>query len=117
MRRLTENRLPVLVVAGLLALGIAVPMSGGELGFGAGSSVPSGVPASPSGPLGAAGSPSPVATATAEPDSRTPGDGQPRPDAGSGPGRDRAGHPVPVAGHGDEPQRGRARAGRDQQPL
>ena len=79
MRRLTENRLPVLVVAGLLALGIAVPMSGGELGFGAGSSVPSGVPASPSGPLGEAGSPSPVATASAEPTAAPPETASPVP--------------------------------------
>jgi Bacterial capsule synthesis protein PGA_cap len=79
MRRLTENRLPVLVVAGLLALGIAVPMSGGELGFGAGSSVPSGVPPSPSAPLGAAGSPSPAATASVEPTAAPPETASPVP--------------------------------------
>ncbi len=79
MRRLTENRLPVLVVAGLLALGIAVPMSGGELGFGAGSSVPSGVPASPSGPLGAASSPSATAAVSAEPTAVPPETASPVP--------------------------------------
>ena len=79
MRRLTENRLPVLVVAGLLALGIAVPMSGGELGFGAGSSVPSGVPASPSGPLGAASSPSATAAVSAEPTAAPPETASPVP--------------------------------------
>jgi Bacterial capsule synthesis protein PGA_cap len=67
MRRLPLNRLPLLVLAGLLVLGIAVPMSGGELGFGAGSSTaPSGSPSS-SGGLGAAASPSPLATASPAP--------------------------------------------------
>ena len=39
MPRPALNRLPVLVVAGLLLVGIAVPMSGGELGFGGTASV------------------------------------------------------------------------------
>ena len=34
MPRLTPNRVPVLVVAGLLVLGVALPMTGGELGLG-----------------------------------------------------------------------------------
>jgi capsule synthesis protein PGA_cap len=34
MPRLSTTRLPMIVVVGLLVLGIAVPMSGGELGFG-----------------------------------------------------------------------------------
>jgi Bacterial capsule synthesis protein PGA_cap len=38
MPRLTSNRVPVLVVAGLLALGVALPMTGGELGLGGGPS-------------------------------------------------------------------------------
>jgi poly-gamma-glutamate synthesis protein (capsule biosynthesis protein) len=40
MQRSTLNRLPVLVIAGLLLVGIAVPMSGGELGFGGSASAP-----------------------------------------------------------------------------
>jgi hypothetical protein len=34
MQRLTPNRVPVLVVASLLVLGVALPMTGGELGLG-----------------------------------------------------------------------------------
>ena len=59
MRRRSVNRLPLLVVAGLLVVGIAVPMTGGELGFGASSSPLPSVSASPSG-VGAGGSSSPA---------------------------------------------------------
>jgi poly-gamma-glutamate synthesis protein (capsule biosynthesis protein) len=68
MQRLPVNRLPLLVVGGLLVLGIAVPMTGGELGFSVGSGgAPAATPASPGG-LGVAGATAtPVATATAPP--------------------------------------------------
>ncbi len=56
MPRLTANRLPALVIAGLLVLGLAIPMTGGEIGFG-GSPTPQ---ASPSGPLGVGATPSPT---------------------------------------------------------
>ncbi len=62
MQRSSLNRLPVLVIAGLLVVGIAVPMSGGELGFGgaAGASAPP----SASAALGDGASPTPVQTPT-----------------------------------------------------
>ena len=59
MPRLTANRLPVLVIAGLLILGIAVPMTGSELGLGGSSTLP------PSGP-------SPSAAGVAESPGVTP---------------------------------------------
>ncbi len=76
MPRLRMDRLPVLVIASLLVVGIAVPMSGGELGFGGAGSTPSAP--SPSAALGGVVSPTPaqtpsptvVATATPVP---TPG--------------------------------------------
>jgi hypothetical protein len=57
------NRIPLLVVAGLLVVGIAVPMTGGELGFGATSTTPPSVSVSPS-PVGGVGSADPTASST-----------------------------------------------------
>ena len=79
MRRPPVNRLPLLVVAGLLAIGIAVPISEGELGFGASSALPS-TGASPSGsavaaatsPAAGSASPSVAPTATPGPSSPAP---------------------------------------------
>src|SRR5690349_13960687 len=62
MRRPPVNRLPLLVVAGLLAIGIAVPISEGELGFGAASNASPSAGASPSGSAVAAVSPAPTPT-------------------------------------------------------
>ena len=61
MRRPPVNRLPLLVVAGLLAIGIAVPISEGELGFGATASTSPSAGTSPSGSAIAAASPTPSA--------------------------------------------------------
>ena len=71
------NRLPLLVVAGLLAIGLAVPISEGELGFGAASSASPSTGTSPSGsavaaatpPAGGSASPSVAPTATPGPSS------------------------------------------------
>ena len=71
------NRLPLLVVAGLLAIGLAVPISEGELGFGAASSASPSTGPSPSGsavaaatpPAGGSASPSVAPTATPGPSS------------------------------------------------
>ena len=57
------NRVPLLVVAGLLVVGIAVPMTGGELGFGATSTASPRVFVSPS-PVGGVGSADPTASST-----------------------------------------------------
>ncbi len=57
------KRLPLLVVLGLLALAIAVPMSGGMLGFGGGSPGPSGIAVRPSASAGASGTPAASAEA------------------------------------------------------
>ena len=51
------KRLPLLVVLGLLVLAIAVPMSGGMLGFGEASPGPSGIAARPSASARASGTP------------------------------------------------------------
>ena len=80
MRRPPVNRLPLLVVAGLLAIGIAVPISEGELGFGAASSASPSTGTSPSGsavaaatpPAGGSASPSVAPTATPGPSSPAP---------------------------------------------
>jgi capsule synthesis protein PGA_cap len=80
MRRPPVNRLPLLVVAGLLAIGIAVPLSEGELGFGAASSASPSAVASASASAAAAvsppptqgGSPSAAATPTPGPSSPAP---------------------------------------------
>ena len=75
------NRLPLLVVAGLLAIGIAVPVSEGELGFGAASTASPSAVASASGSAVAVASPTPTevgpspsagTTATPGPSSPTP---------------------------------------------
>jgi Bacterial capsule synthesis protein PGA_cap len=65
MQRSRLNRLPVLVIAGLLLVGIAVPMSGGELGFGGTASVP---PQPSASPIGAVATPSVTPTASATPE-------------------------------------------------
>ena len=72
------NRLPLLVVAGLLAIGLAVPISEGELGFGAASSASPSTGPSPSGSAvaaatsPAAGSASPSVAPTATPGPSSP---------------------------------------------
>jgi capsule synthesis protein PGA_cap len=60
MQRLPTTRLPMLVVVGLLVLGIAVPMTGSELGFGG--SQASASPAGSGGSVAGVPSPSPAAT-------------------------------------------------------
>ena len=69
MRRPSLNRFPLLVVAGLLVLGVAVPMSEGELGFGsnAGASAAPTTSAGSSGGLGVVGAPTLIPTGTAAP--------------------------------------------------
>jgi capsule synthesis protein PGA_cap len=67
MRRPSLNRFPMLVVASLLVLGVAVPMSGGELGFGGSASPAPSTSPGASGLLGAVGSPTFVPTATEQP--------------------------------------------------
>jgi len=62
MPRLSPTRVPMLVVVALLALGIAIPMSGGELGFG-GSGGAS--PSTPAAGGSTAGLPTPTPSATA----------------------------------------------------
>src|SRR5688572_28668009 len=71
MPRLPTTRLPLLVVVGLLAFSVAVPMAGSELGFGGGLA-PATSPSAPTGSL--AGGPSqtpataaPTAVATPAP--------------------------------------------------
>jgi poly-gamma-glutamate synthesis protein (capsule biosynthesis protein) len=60
MPRLSTTRLPILVVVGLLVLGIAVPMTGGELGFGGSIASSPGPSVTPS----AAVAPTPTVSAT-----------------------------------------------------
>jgi hypothetical protein len=69
MRRPSLNRFPLLVLAGLLVLGIAVPMSEGELGFGAsaGASATPTMSAGSSGGVGVVGSPTLIPTGTDAP--------------------------------------------------
>jgi len=75
MQRPPVNRLPLLVVAGLLAIGIAVPISEGQLGFGAAaSSSPSGG-ASASGSAVAAVSPTPPGSTAVPSVAATPAPG------------------------------------------
>jgi poly-gamma-glutamate synthesis protein (capsule biosynthesis protein) len=69
MRRPPVNRLPLLVVAGLLVIGIAVPMTGTELGLGSTGSAGPSVASSPSGGLAAVPSPSSPAAPTSSPSS------------------------------------------------
>src|SRR5262245_37251422 len=64
MPRLTPNRIPLLVLGALLVVGIAVPITGGELGFGS-SATP--LPSPTSVGLGAIGSPTAAPTATTAP--------------------------------------------------
>jgi hypothetical protein len=78
MPRLNSNRVPILVVAGLLVLGIALPMTGGQLGLGS-SATPSAAasPSSiggvasptlaPTGETPPAATPTPVPTPTPDP--------------------------------------------------
>ena len=66
MPRLSPTRVPMLVVVALLALGIAVPMSGGELGFG-GSAAASASPSAAGGSAAGLPTPTPAATAAATP--------------------------------------------------
>ncbi len=58
------KRLPLLVVLGLLALAIALPMSGGMLGFGSAGPGPSGTAARPTVSAAAAGTPPPASPET-----------------------------------------------------
>src|SRR5215204_14819 len=60
----TMKRLPLLVVLALLALAIALPMSGGMLGFGGASPGPTGIAARPTSSAGAVGNPPPASTET-----------------------------------------------------
>ena len=64
MPRLPTTRLPILIVVALLALGIAVPMTGGELGFGGAATSPSPAASPSTAHLASpsAGSPSPSAS-------------------------------------------------------
>ena len=72
MRRPPVNRLPLLVVAGLLAIGIAVPIGEGQLGFGATSSTAPSAGSSPSGSAIAAGSPTPTQASAAPSSASSP---------------------------------------------
>ncbi len=67
MPRLSTTRVPILLVFGLLALSVAVPMTGSELGFG-GSLTPSGSPSGPAGSVAGLPSATPVPTPLAIPD-------------------------------------------------
>jgi poly-gamma-glutamate synthesis protein (capsule biosynthesis protein) len=70
MPRLSPTRVPILVVVALLVLGIAVPMSGGELGFG-GSPAASPSPPAAGGSVAGLPTPTPSATAVATPEPTT----------------------------------------------
>jgi poly-gamma-glutamate synthesis protein (capsule biosynthesis protein) len=61
MPRLSTTRVPILLVVGLLALSVAVPMTGSELGLG-GSLTPSGSPSGPAGSVAGLPSATPVPT-------------------------------------------------------
>jgi hypothetical protein len=61
------KRLPVIFVVGLVLVALAVPMSGGEIGFGGGTASPA--PSTASAPTG--GAPGPSATAAASPSGDT----------------------------------------------
>jgi hypothetical protein len=64
--RRQPTRLPLLIVVGLLVLGVAVPMTGGELGFGA--LGPSTSPTAPAGSVAGLASATPPATPAATPE-------------------------------------------------
>ena len=81
MERVPRNRLPWLVLAGLLAVGIAVPMTGSELGLGG--FAESGASASPSA-VSQASSSGPVASPTVAPTS-TPSASSPSSEPSSSP--------------------------------
>jgi len=66
------NRLPLLVVAGLLVVGIAVPMSGGELGFGGGLRASPSASASPAASREAVASPTQAPSPTGQPSGGPP---------------------------------------------
>ena len=61
------KRLPLLTVLGMIALAVAVPMSGGMLGFGEASPAPSGGPPRPSAAAVATLAPEPTGPATTSP--------------------------------------------------
>ena len=94
------KRLPLLVVLGLIALAIALPMSGGMLGFGEASPAPSGIAAGPSPSAGASGTPTasaeapPSADPAATPEAHARRDARPD-DGPAGRCRGRAGHAIP----------------------
>ena len=116
------KRLPLLVVLGLIALAIALPMSGGMLGFGEASPTPPGIAAGPSPSAGASGTPpaSSEAPASADPGATpepTPAATPAPTTAPTGRGRGRAGHAIP--GHRDQhhARRGGRRARRHEHAL
>ena len=115
------KRGPLLLVLGLLAIAIALPITGGELGFGSAAASPSAG--------GARRRPRPP-SATAAPDGPRAAVGirrrrvAERLPVGAGRHaraarrrRDRAGHPVPDDRHGHHAQGGRRRARRDEHAL
>ena len=118
------KRAPLLVVIGLLAIAVALPITGGEIGFGSASASPStGAAAATPGASASAipsdrdtSGPGPSASAPAVEPSASPSApaGHARPARG---GRDRAGDPVPVHRDGHLAQGGRGRARRDEHPL
>lgn len=65
MPRVSSKRLPIVVLAGLLLVGIAVPMTGGELGFGSTATRAPGASSSPS--LGAVDAPSATPSSPSSP--------------------------------------------------
>jgi Bacterial capsule synthesis protein PGA_cap len=71
MPRFSSRRLPILIVVGLLVLGVAVPMTGGELGFGGLAASPGPSGESPSAAFVPSGTPAASATPTV-PASLTP---------------------------------------------
>ena len=72
MPRLSTRRLPILIVVALLVLGVAVPMTGGELGFGGLAPSPAASGASPSAAFVPTGSPSASAPTVAPSPSASP---------------------------------------------
>ena len=110
LRSRRVKRLPLLVVLGLLALAVLVPVTGGRLGFGGRQSGPSGGSAGPRPPRRTA-----AAGAVRRPSHRLAAGGRPPvPDGPADAGaprrrRGRAGHPVPATATRHRPRRGRRR--------